>query len=122
CRPYSECGELPLLRREFLRGRDGTSGRVLLQGRHRPAAGPRTARLRDRRLQRPHCDAVQRLTISSIRNLRSWRMKLALVRGTTRSTQAFCTVPCEPIGGTYLRDIATRLSHPQVLPRSRQSP
>ena len=38
-------------------------------------------------------------------------MKFVLVNGRTPSPQSFCALCCEPIGGTYLRDMATQLSY-----------
>jgi hypothetical protein len=38
-------------------------------------------------------------------------MKFILVNGRTPRPQSFCALCCEPIGETYLRDIATRLSY-----------
>jgi hypothetical protein len=38
-------------------------------------------------------------------------MKFILVNGRTPSPQSFCALCCEPIGETYLREIATRLSY-----------
>jgi hypothetical protein len=34
-----------------------------------------------------------------------------LVNGRTPSPQSFCALCCEPIGETYLREVATRLSY-----------
>jgi hypothetical protein len=42
-------------------------------------------------------------------------MRFVLVNGRTPGPQSFCTLCCEPIGGSYLRDIATRPP-----PRARQ--
>ena len=36
-------------------------------------------------------------------------MKFVLVNGRTPRTQSLCAMCCEPIGGSYLRDIVTRL-------------
>jgi len=36
-------------------------------------------------------------------------MKFILVNGRTPSPQSFCALCCEPIGGSYLRDVATHL-------------
>jgi hypothetical protein len=36
-------------------------------------------------------------------------MKFILVNGRTPRPQSFCALCCEPIGETYLREIATRL-------------
>jgi hypothetical protein len=38
-------------------------------------------------------------------------MKFILVNGRTPRPQSFCALCCEPIGETYLREIATRLSY-----------
>jgi hypothetical protein len=38
-------------------------------------------------------------------------MKFVLVNGRTPRPQSFCALCCEPIGETYLREIATRLSY-----------
>jgi hypothetical protein len=38
-------------------------------------------------------------------------MKFILVNGRTPRPQSFCALCCEPIGETYLRDIATWLSY-----------
>jgi hypothetical protein len=38
-------------------------------------------------------------------------MKFVLVNGRTPRAQSFCALCCEPIGKTYLREIATRLSY-----------
>jgi hypothetical protein len=38
-------------------------------------------------------------------------MKFILVNGRTPCPQSFCTLCCEPIGETYLREIATQLSY-----------
>jgi hypothetical protein len=38
-------------------------------------------------------------------------MKFILVNGRTPSPYFFCALCCEPIGGRYLREIATRLSY-----------
>jgi hypothetical protein len=38
-------------------------------------------------------------------------MKFVLVNGRTPRPQSFCALCCEPIGGSYLREIATRLSY-----------
>ena len=40
-----------------------------------------------------------------------WRMKFVLVNGRTPRPQSFCTMCCEPIGESYLREIETRLSY-----------
>jgi hypothetical protein len=37
-------------------------------------------------------------------------MKFILVNGRTPRPQSFCARCCEPIGASYLRDIATRLA------------
>jgi len=37
-------------------------------------------------------------------------VKFVLVNGRTPRPQSFCALCCEPIGGSYLREIATRLS------------
>jgi hypothetical protein len=39
------------------------------------------------------------------------RMKFILINGRTPRVEAFCALCCEPIGETYLREIATRLSY-----------
>jgi hypothetical protein len=38
-------------------------------------------------------------------------MKFVLVNGRTPRSQSVCAPCCEPIGETYLREIATRLSY-----------
>ena len=38
-------------------------------------------------------------------------MKFVLVNGRTPRPQSFCAMCCEPIGESYLREIATRLSY-----------
>jgi hypothetical protein len=38
-------------------------------------------------------------------------MKFVLVNGRTPRPQSFCNLCCEPIGETYLREIATRLCY-----------
>jgi hypothetical protein len=38
-------------------------------------------------------------------------MKFILVNGRTPRPQSFCARCCEPIGASYLREIATRLSY-----------
>jgi hypothetical protein len=38
-------------------------------------------------------------------------MKFVLVNGRTPRPESFCALCCEPIGETYLREIATRLSY-----------
>ena len=38
-------------------------------------------------------------------------MKFILVNGRTPRPQSLCALCCEPIGETYLREIATRLSY-----------
>jgi hypothetical protein len=38
-------------------------------------------------------------------------MKFILVNGRTPCPQSYCTQCCEPIGETYLREIATGLSY-----------
>jgi hypothetical protein len=38
-------------------------------------------------------------------------MKFVLVNGRTPRPQTFCALCCEPIAGSYLREIATRLSY-----------
>jgi hypothetical protein len=38
-------------------------------------------------------------------------MRFVLVNGRTPRQQSFCAMCCEPIGETYLREIATRLSY-----------
>jgi hypothetical protein len=38
-------------------------------------------------------------------------MKFVLVNGRTPRPRSFCALCCEPIGGSYLREIATRLSY-----------
>ena len=38
-------------------------------------------------------------------------MKFILVNGRTPRPQSSCALCCEPIGETYLREIATRLSY-----------
>ena len=39
------------------------------------------------------------------------RVKFILVNGRTPKPQSFCALCCEPIGDSYLREIATRLSY-----------
>jgi hypothetical protein len=39
------------------------------------------------------------------------RMKFVLVNGRTPRMQSHCALCCEPIGESYLRDIATQLSY-----------
>ena len=38
-------------------------------------------------------------------------MKFILVNGRTPRPQSFCALCCKPIGETYMREIATRLSY-----------
>jgi hypothetical protein len=38
-------------------------------------------------------------------------MKFILVNGRTPRPESFCALCCEPIGETYLRETATRLSY-----------
>ena len=38
-------------------------------------------------------------------------MKFILINGRTPRVESFCGLCCEPIGETYLREIATRLSY-----------
>jgi hypothetical protein len=38
-------------------------------------------------------------------------MKFVLVNGRTPRPRSFCALCCEPIEGSYLRDLATRLSY-----------
>ena len=38
-------------------------------------------------------------------------MKFILVNGRTPRLQCFCSLCCEPIGETYLREISTKLSY-----------
>ncbi len=38
-------------------------------------------------------------------------MRFILVNGRTPCRQSFCALCCEPIGTSYLREIATRLSY-----------
>ena len=38
-------------------------------------------------------------------------MKFVLVNGRTPRPQSPCALCCEPLGGGYLRDVATRLSY-----------
>ena len=42
-----------------------------------------------------------------------WRrqVKFVVVNGRTPRPQSFCALCCEPIGESYLREIATRLSY-----------
>jgi len=42
--------------------------------------------------------------------IRREQMKFIVVNGRTPRPQSFCALCCEPIGGCYLREIATRLS------------
>jgi hypothetical protein len=39
------------------------------------------------------------------------RVKFILVNGRTPGLESFCSLCCEPIGDSYLREIATRLSY-----------
>ena len=39
------------------------------------------------------------------------RVKFILVNGRTPGPESFCSLCCEPIGDSYLREIATRLSY-----------
>ena len=39
------------------------------------------------------------------------QMKFIVVKGGTPVPQSFCAMCCEPIAGSYLREIATRLSY-----------
>jgi hypothetical protein len=38
-------------------------------------------------------------------------MKFVLINGRTPCRESFCVLCCEPIGDTYLREIATQLSY-----------
>jgi len=38
-------------------------------------------------------------------------MKFVLVNGRTPRPQSFCALCCEPIGGSYVRELATGLSY-----------
>jgi hypothetical protein len=38
-------------------------------------------------------------------------MKFILINGRTPRVKSFCALCCEPIGETYLREIATRFSY-----------
>ena len=38
-------------------------------------------------------------------------MKFILVNGRTPRPESFCALCCEPIGETYVREVATRLSY-----------
>ncbi|HEY7245200.1 MAG TPA: hypothetical protein VH678_15120 [Xanthobacteraceae bacterium] len=38
-------------------------------------------------------------------------MKFVLVNGRSPNPRSFCALCCEPIGESYLRDFATRLSY-----------
>jgi hypothetical protein len=38
-------------------------------------------------------------------------MKFILVNGRSPSPQSFCALCCEPIGESYLREVATRISY-----------
>jgi hypothetical protein len=38
-------------------------------------------------------------------------MKFIFINGRTPRAESFCALCCEPIGVTYLREIATRLSY-----------
>jgi hypothetical protein len=38
-------------------------------------------------------------------------MEFVLVNGRTPRPQSFCALCCEPIGASYLREVATRLSY-----------
>ncbi len=38
-------------------------------------------------------------------------MKFVLVNGRTPRPHSFCSLCCEPIGESYLRDLTTRLSY-----------
>lgn len=48
-----------------------------------------------------------------LKELRRWRrqVKFVLVNGRTPRPQSFCALCCEPIGVSYLREIATKLSY-----------
>ena len=48
-----------------------------------------------------------------LKKLRRWRrqVKFVLVNDRTPRSRSFCALCCEPIGGNYLREIATRLSY-----------
>ena len=48
-----------------------------------------------------------------LKELRRWRrqVKFVLVNGRTPRPQSFCALCCEPIGESYLREIATKLSY-----------
>ncbi len=45
-----------------------------------------------------------------LKELRRWRrqVKFVLVNGRTPRPQSFCALCCEPIGESYLREIATK--------------
>jgi hypothetical protein len=43
--------------------------------------------------------------------IRREQMKFIVVNGRTPVRQSFCALCCEPIAGSYLREIATRLSY-----------
>jgi hypothetical protein len=49
--------------------------------------------------------------ISLLLLIRRRHMKFVVVNGRTPRPQSFCALCCEPIGGNYLREIATRLSY-----------
>jgi hypothetical protein len=48
---------------------------------------------------------------SDTRPFGRWPMNFVLVNGRTPRPQSFCAMCCEPIGESYLRDVATRLSY-----------
>ena len=54
---------------------------------------------------------IQQSTLVPPRRARTQHMKFILVDGRTPSPQSFCALCCDPIGGSYLREIATRLSY-----------
>src|SRR5262249_19376051 len=60
------------------------------------------------------CGAALRLRFNSQilgSCIEGWRMKFAWVNGRTPCPQSYCAQCCTPIGASYLREIATRLSY-----------
>jgi hypothetical protein len=43
--------------------------------------------------------------------MRPGQMKFVVVNGRTPRPQSFCTLCCEPIADSYLREVETRLSY-----------
>jgi hypothetical protein len=54
---------------------------------------------------------IEHLSERSAALLGRQHMNLILVNGRTPRPQSFCARCCEPIGASYLREIATRLSY-----------